>query len=92
MAEQRGEVAVQYQHALVMDGAGHVHFALDVEQAFVPGKRARRDAHGEAEAVVAQVNLCQPVELPHFFARKCNQPLAIGDGLLQLLLQQHILV
>ena len=47
MAEQRGEVAVQDEHALVVDGAGHVDFALDVEQALLPGKGARGDATGK---------------------------------------------
>jgi hypothetical protein len=40
-----------------VDGAGHVDLALDVEQALLPGKGARSDAHGEAKAVVAQVDL-----------------------------------
>ena len=64
MAEQRREVAVQYQHALVMDGAGHVHFALDVEQALLPGKRARGDAHRKAKSVVAQIDLREGIDLP----------------------------
>ena len=69
-----------------MNRARHFHFTFNVEQTFVAGKSPRSHTHRKPEAIVPQVNLCQPVELPYFFARKCNQPLAIGDGLLQLLL------
>ena len=68
MAEQRGEVAVQYQHALVVDGAGHFHLALDVDDALLPGKGACGDAHRKAKAVVAQIDLRQGVELAHLRA------------------------
>ncbi|MNV51171.1 hypothetical protein D3C71_1432100 [compost metagenome] len=74
---------MQDQHALVVDGAGHIDLALDVEQALLPGKGARGDAHRKAEAVVAQVDLRHGVDLAGDGACQRDQALALGDGVVQ---------
>ena len=68
MGEQRGQVVLQDEHALVVDRAGHLHLALDVEQAVLAGVGARRDAHRKAETVIAQIDLGQAVELADLLA------------------------
>ena len=50
VGEQLGEVAVQNEHALVVDGARHVHFTLNVEQPAQAGMGVGRDAHRQAKA------------------------------------------
>ena len=46
---------------------------------------ARRDPHRKTEAVVAQVDLGQAVDLAGFLALQADQPLTFGDGFLQAL-------
>jgi hypothetical protein len=65
LAEQCRQVTGQYQHALVMDRAGELDLALDVDHALVARKGARRHAHRKSEAGVAQVDLRQGVDLAH---------------------------
>ena len=85
VTKQRGQVAVQNQHAFVVDGAGHLDLALDVEQPLVAGVGACAHPHRQAKAPVAQVDLRQAVDLADFAALARNEPLAVGNGFAQAL-------
>ncbi len=85
MGEQRGQVVVQDEYALVVDGTGHLHLALDVDQTMLAGIGACRDAHREAETVIAQVHLGEAVDLAGLLAMYRDQQLAFGEGFLQAL-------
>ena len=85
--KQGGQVAVQNQHALVVDGARHLDLALDVEQALVARERARCHPHGHAKGVVAQVHHRQTVDLRDQLAADHQQALAVGNRLLNALLR-----
>jgi hypothetical protein len=81
--EQCRQVTGQYQHALVMDRAGELDLALDVDHALVACKGARRHAHRKSEAGVAQVDLRQGVDLAHPAALQRDQPVALGHRFAQ---------
>jgi len=76
---------VQDEHGLVVDGPGEFHFALDVEQPFGARDGAGGHAHGQAEAVVAQVDDAQAVELAHARAAERDEAVAFQNGFTQAL-------
>ena len=85
--EQGRQMAVQNQHAFVMDRPGQLDLAFDVEQAVFARIRACGHTHRKAKAVVPQVHHRQTIELGHALATHLDQTLAIGNGFEQTLLR-----
>ena len=83
--EQRGQIVLEDEHTLVVDGPGHRHLALDTHQSLLAGVGAGGDARREAEAVVPQVDHGQAVHLADRLTVQADEHLALGDGLAHLL-------
>ncbi len=90
MAKQGRQIALQNQHTLVVDGAGHGHLALDVHHPFLAGMGARADAHRQAKTVVAGVDLRHAIDLADLAAGKGDQVLAVADRRMQVLLHRVV--
>ena len=68
MREECRQIALQDQHALVVDRAGHLDLALDVEQALLAGVGRGGHPDRKTEGMVAQVQHRQAVHLTGLFA------------------------
>ncbi len=82
------EVAREDEHAFRVDRARQLDLPLDGEHAAPPDRHARRDAGRLAERVVADVEDREPVRLPDPLAGDVDHDRAVGDQLLDPLLEQ----
>ena len=62
MGKEREQIAVQHQHPFVVNRPGELDFAVDAQQALVPGVGACRHANREAKAVIPQHDHAQAID------------------------------
>ncbi len=79
LAETLTEEAAEDHHALVVGRSRQPRLALDVNHAGLAERDRRGDARGAAEAVAADVEHREPVDLARQAALEMNDQRALGD-------------